>query len=200
MRLVPCVDRQKIILTYGDIQMSEIKSKLILDGNYEITADGKLFSIRSKKYLKPAKDKYGYLAFTVSINNARSTLKAHRLVAQAFIPNPLNKPTVNHRNGVRTDNRVENLEWATHKEQSNDPLTYPKLIKTCLSRDYKAMGEMINFNRKRTAVYKNGQFIGTFESLKAASEFTGDCYSKASEMANGKRKSRKGWVYKYEIR
>ena len=93
--------------------MSEVRCSLdFLQGLYEISDDGRLFSCRSNKYLSPDRDRYGYVYYVVSINNVRMTLKAHRLVAYAFIPNPLNKPTINHKNGVRSDNRVENLEWA----------------------------------------------------------------------------------------
>ena len=89
----------------------------LFGGLYFISDDGKLYSTRSKKFLRPARDRYGYLYYVISIDRKRMTLKAHRLVAKAFIPNPENKPTVNHRNGIRHDNRVFNLEWATELEQ-----------------------------------------------------------------------------------
>ncbi len=61
-------------------------------------------------------NKSGYLVTLVWKNNHPQAVKVHRLIAEAFIPNPENKRTVNHINGIKTDNRLENLEWATHKE------------------------------------------------------------------------------------
>ena len=79
---------------------------------------------RKGKILKPTKTHDGYLRVTFSFEGKRKSFLVHRLVALAFLPNPLNKETVNHINGIKTDNRVENLEWATHKEQKEHSIKH----------------------------------------------------------------------------
>ena len=66
--------------------------------------------------LKPKKDRAGYHSVTVLEGGIRHAKFVHRLVADAFLNNPLSKPEVNHLNGIKTDNRLENLEWVTHSE------------------------------------------------------------------------------------
>ena len=127
----------------------------LFDGLYEITDDGRLYSKRNQKYLRPSKDKYGYMYYVISINGNRKTLKAHRSVAQAFIPNPENKPTVDHINGNRADNRVENLKWATLAEQHQNEITKAKEQIIHERTDYRSMGAKRDFGRKATAVYES---------------------------------------------
>lgn len=69
--------------------------------------------------LKISLDSDGYPRIDISVNGKGYGFNVHRLVAQSFIPNPTNKPTVNHIDGIKTNNHVSNLEWATYQEQSD---------------------------------------------------------------------------------
>ena len=84
--------------------------------NYRIEKDGRIYSLRRNKYLIPKLNHDGYLRIQIWDKGKCSFVAIHRLVAQEYIPNPENKPFVNHINGNKRDNRVENLEWCTQKE------------------------------------------------------------------------------------
>jgi hypothetical protein len=88
--------------------------------NYSITSDGKVFSHNQNKYLIPClfKKPDGYLGISLCHKGKTFQRSIHRLVALAYIPNPENKSQVNHINGIKSDNRVENLEWVTSHENS----------------------------------------------------------------------------------
>ena len=92
------------------------------EGEYAISADGRVWSFRRKIVLRPEEVYNGYLRVTLCVNKEIKHFRVHRLVADAFIPNPDNKPQVNHINGNRKDNRVENLEWATAVENVRDSI------------------------------------------------------------------------------
>lgn len=106
-----------------------------LEGYYEASDDGQIkslarsfiaksgqrFTVR-ERILKPALTRYGYLKVSIYVDGKKLTRFVHKLVALAFLDNPENKPQIDHKNGIRTDNRVSNLHWVTAKENSNMPI------------------------------------------------------------------------------
>ena len=99
--------------------MPEIWKELEGFSKYKFSNTGKVWSKSSNKEMsvKPRQD--GYIVYTLTNNEGRKkTMLAHRLIASVFIPNPENKPTVNHKNHNRAYNSIENLEWSTPKEQN----------------------------------------------------------------------------------
>lgn len=83
---------------------------------YRINARGLVVNIRTGKIKKPFLGKRGYYRIRLFVNGKGENKSLHRLVAQAFIPNPETKPFINHLNNDPSDNRVENLEWCTQSE------------------------------------------------------------------------------------
>ena len=95
--------------------------------NYRIFKDGRVWSKNINNFKKSHIDKEGYDYIMIQDNKGkRKRTGVHRLVAIHYIPNPDNKPTIDHINRIRHDNRIENLRWATHKEQCNN-----RKIKKC---------------------------------------------------------------------
>tara|TARA_R110000824_G_C14750119_1_gene628474 strand:- start:33 stop:482 length:450 start_codon:yes stop_codon:yes gene_type:complete len=89
--------------------------------NYLIYPDGRVFTKKRNKFLKPGGNGDGYEIFKLyEGHNIHKTITCHRLVAVHYIPNPENLKEVDHLNRIRDDNRVENLRWVTSKENNNN--------------------------------------------------------------------------------
>jgi hypothetical protein len=89
-----------------------------LHNRYYLWENGDIFDTVKDCQLFPFVHKSGYLHITLYNNGVQLSCKHHRLMAESFIPNPENKKCVNHKNGMKTDDRLENLEWATHSENT----------------------------------------------------------------------------------
>lgn len=105
--------------------------------NYQITDDGRVWSKKRKIFLSQVLTN-GYKQIILYKDGVYNNKKIHRLVAETFIPNPDNKPEVDHINGDRADNRVENLRWCTHKENCNN-LTTIKRYKSVIRKKTNGM-------------------------------------------------------------
>ena len=128
---------------------------------FDITEEGRIFRIKDNKELYGCKDSCGYITFSPTINGKKYKFRVHRLVATKFIPNPNNLPIVNHKNGVKTDNRIENLEWCTAKENVNH--AFKNKLKT---------GNHLK-KRVKQIDAKTNEIINIYSSIREASIATG---------------------------
>lgn len=88
------------------------------EGFYKVSDTGEVFSVRTNRVLKPNIGMDGYKKAVFSVNNVRKTVRINRLVAEAFVDNPDNKPVVNHKDGDKLNNCADNLEWVTIVENA----------------------------------------------------------------------------------
>lgn len=138
----------------------------------------------------------GYSVVMLRKNGKKVIYLAHRLVAEAFIPNPENKPFVDHIDGSRNNNVATNLRWVTAAENNANPITYQRLLKGTLENP--VCGDKNPYSRKISQYSIEGKFIAKYDSIGLASKNTKVCYACIVACAKGKRKTAGGFQWKYE--
>lgn len=150
--------------------ISEIEGLEQFEG-YGITSCGKVWSFKSNRFLTPSRDKKGYLTVRISASRGnQKTVKIHRLVALAYIPNPDNLETVDHKDENKDHNYVNNLRWMSRGE--NKSRSWSKSVK-CIET-----GEI-------------------FKSLAEAEEKTGINRSLICRVCRGERNSTHNFHFEY---
>lgn len=154
------------------------------EGLYQVSDLGRVKRVKTNRVLKGSEDSWGYLKVNLSKNNIKSQQIIHRLVAQAFIPNPDNKSQVNHIDENKTNNMVSNLEWMTAKENSNHGTRNERAGKTqsipIIATNIKT-GESTEFNSGK----------------ECARQLDLNCGNITSAL-KGRRKQTGGYTFKYK--
>lgn len=158
-----------------------------------------------EKILVPTSDKDGYLCVMLHRKNkVIRSVKVHRLVANHFIPNPENKSTVNHKDGNKINNNINNLEWATRSEQTQHAYKLGlNNSKVGLSGDSNyAYGKRGDLSYNAIPVYQldknTNKIISEYGSMVEAAKQTGCNVSKISMVCAGKRITTGGYKWKYK--
>lgn len=143
---------------------------------YQVSNYGNVKSLRNNKLLRQTNHRGGYKLVSVSVDGMHKELTVHRLVAQAFIPNPNNYRDVNHKDGDKANNHVDNLEWVTHSEN--------------IKHSY------ITLNQRRNDVAVVCIETGIkYPSCKVASELTGINKGSINHVINGVARKAGGYTW-----
>lgn len=169
------------------------------EGLYEVSNYGRVKSLtRYKKVIKPIIINRGYYQYQLWHNGKCRVAFGHRLVAQAFIPNPDNKPFVNHKDENKLNNFVENLEWVTHVENCR----YGTAIARRTAHFDYSKRRINNANQikacsKPIAQYtKDGIFVRNWNSISECARQTGMSVSGISAVVRGVRSSIREYIFR----
>ena len=203
-------------VTFCFILMEEIWKDVVgYEGLYQVSNLGRVKSLRVKRHadgiMTTKIRKNGYAFIFLHINNKRIWKSVHRLVAQAFIPNPDNKPQIDHIDGNPSNNIVTNLRWATGKENMNNPITLKRMSFSMGGERNPFYGKKHTEETKKhlsekakerggipvVQYTKDGLFIKVWEHATFAGKTLGISSSSISACCLGKRKSIGGYTWKY---
>ena len=165
--------------------------KINRNPKYSVSEMGKIRRTGSTKD-KPLRDRKGYLVVDLYENGERKTSRVHRLVAEEFVPNPHNKPYVNHIDGNKHNNAASNLEWVTGEENSKHAW------KTGLAKPSYGMRGKKNSNGGRKG--KPFQIVETgevFNTLKECEEAISGNNRHINDCLRGRQKTHRGYTFKY---
>lgn len=166
----------------------EWRDTYIYGEQYQVSNTGIVRNKITGQILKPQKDAKGYLRISLSKNNKQVTIKIHRAVAIAFLPNPLNFPQVNHKDGNKGNNTADNLEWISNYDNMQHA------IRNGLTNHVEYAGRK---KRPVVGISDTGEVV-RFGSLAEASK---KCHVSRSNLCNtlkGKRNICGGYRWKYE--
>lgn len=166
--------------------------KYCIDINGEIYTS---YNKKGKKKLKKFLTSKGYFHVILYEKKKRFCRQVHRLVAETFIPNPEHKPEVNHINGIRNDNRVENLEWATRSE--NELHKY-RVLKTPHPKPLLGKFGKDSPKHKRIRQIKNSKIIAVFYGSNEAERKTGISFGNICACCRHERKSAGGYQWEFD--
>lgn len=173
---------------------NEVWKNVVGYNKYLVSSYGRIKNLDYKRsgkdmMLSPGKIRNGYLVVVLSQNAVRKTCLLHRLIAEAFIPNPNHLPQVNHKDGNKTNNYISNLEWVTRKENVRHSFD-------CLGR-VSPSGKSCS-SSKPVVQYLNGIEISEYSSIREAHRLTNIPSGNISKCCKGIRKIAGGFKWRFK--